>query len=194
LPVCMCVHCDWQARVGREPRSPVRPCNGVTLSPPARSDCWGCAMRHGAKPVRPQGGAALFPCYSIAAARNLLTTAVRHAGVRGLTCQPSQGWAERQPPILCSEFWRSFSRCRHLPSRSTPRVGIRDGHEISSVRSAYMLTWPSADSLRRSAVSHRGSSWCGRGNASHTHSHPHTNLSDWQWAEPRDGVQTLHFF
>ena len=59
--------------------TPVRSCNGATLSPPARSDCWGCALRHGTATVRPQVGAALFPCYSTDAARNLLTTAVRQA-------------------------------------------------------------------------------------------------------------------
>ena len=63
---------------------PVRPCNGVTLSPPARTDCWGCALRHGAETVRPQGGEALFPCYSTNAARSLLTTVACHTAARSV--------------------------------------------------------------------------------------------------------------
>ena len=47
-------------------------------------------------------------CYSIAAARNLLTTVVLHsaARVRGLPCQhqPTQGWTEGAPPISCTEL------------------------------------------------------------------------------------------
>ena len=50
----------------------VRSSNEVPLTPCRRTDCWGCALQHGVKTVCPLGGAAFFPCYSIAAARNLL--------------------------------------------------------------------------------------------------------------------------
>ncbi len=60
----------------------VRPRNEVTLSLCACTDCWGCALRHGVKTVRPIGGATFFPCYSIAAARNLLATDVCHMVAR----------------------------------------------------------------------------------------------------------------
>ena len=60
----------------------VWPRNEVTLSPCACTDCWGCVLQHGVKTVRPLGGAAFFPCYSINAARNLLATAVRHTVTR----------------------------------------------------------------------------------------------------------------
>ena len=60
----------------------VRPRNEVTLSPCACTDCWGCALQHGVKTVRPLGGAAFFPCNSIAATRNLLATDVCHTVAR----------------------------------------------------------------------------------------------------------------
>jgi hypothetical protein len=62
--------------------TPVRSRNGETLSPRACNDSWGCALRHGVKTVRPLGGAALFPCYSTAEARNLLATSVHHMAAR----------------------------------------------------------------------------------------------------------------
>ena len=52
----------------------VRPRNEVTLSQCACTDCWGFALQHSVKTVRPLDGAAFFPCYSINAARNLLAT------------------------------------------------------------------------------------------------------------------------
>jgi hypothetical protein len=60
----------------------VRPHNEVTLSPCACTECWGCGLQHGMKTVRPLDCAAFFPCYSIAAARNLLSTDVCHTVAR----------------------------------------------------------------------------------------------------------------
>jgi len=92
-----CIVCNWQ--------TPVRPCNGAIPSPPARTDCWGCALRHGAKTVRPQGGAAIFPCYSGAAARSLVTIVAHHtdAGSAEATMLPDARGAERLLYMLCTE-------------------------------------------------------------------------------------------
>ena len=67
-------------------------CNGLTtvrsryevpLSPCACTDCWGCALQHGVKTVCPLGGAAFFPCCSMAAAIKIfLATDVCHTVAR----------------------------------------------------------------------------------------------------------------
>ena len=78
--------CNWLTTV--------RSRNEVPLSPCACTDCWGCALEHGVKTVRPLDGAAFFPCYSISAARNLLATDVCHTVARSaVTNNPTTLWS-----------------------------------------------------------------------------------------------------
>jgi hypothetical protein len=60
----------------------VLPRNEVTLFPCACTDCWGCVLQHCVKTVRPLVSASFFLCYSIDAARNLLSTDVCHTVTR----------------------------------------------------------------------------------------------------------------
>ena len=69
----------------------VLPRNEVTLFPCACTDCWGCALQHGVKTVRLLGCAAFFPCYSIAASRNLLETNVCHTVARSTVTNQTPG-------------------------------------------------------------------------------------------------------
>jgi hypothetical protein len=46
------------------------------------------------------------------------------------TSQPTQGWANAHLQYRALNYLRAFNRCRHLPLRSTPRVGIRGGYEM----------------------------------------------------------------
>ena len=89
-----CIVCNWL--------TPVRPCNVAILSSPARTDCWGCTLRHGERTVLPHGGAAIFPCYSVAAARSLVTSVALQGlqGVRGLPCYPMKG-GQIDHPACC---------------------------------------------------------------------------------------------
>jgi hypothetical protein len=69
---------------------------------PRSTDCWGCTLRHGERTVLPHGGAAIFPCYSVAAARSLVTSVALQAlqGVRGLPCYPMKG-GQIDHPACC---------------------------------------------------------------------------------------------
>jgi hypothetical protein len=132
--------------------TPVRSCNGATLSPPARSDCWGCALRHGTATVRSQVGAALFPCYCTDAARNLLTTAVRHAAARSagvkshatrrqggqnshLSCRVLNNWCVRHLPARSPGLGSPSLTWRHKgsPPHRRPRVRSLASHKCSQV-------------------------------------------------------------
>jgi hypothetical protein len=62
--------------------------HGAILSPLARTDCWGCALRHGVNTVRPLRGVGW---------RSLSTT--RLQGVRGLPCYPHDARGGRAPTL-----------------------------------------------------------------------------------------------
>ena len=106
----------------------IRTCNGAILSPPVRTDCWGCASRHGVNTVRPQSGAEIFPCYSTAAARSRVAIGEHHTAPRsaGLPCYPTQGGAERPPCMLCTNDYDARGTIVRRWDRCPPWIPVAD--------------------------------------------------------------------
>ena len=110
--------CSWCSRT----------CNGAILSPPVRTDCWGCALRHGVTALRLQSGAEIFPCYSTAAARSRVAIGEHHTAPRsaGLPCYPTQGGAERPPCMLCTNDYDARGTIVRRWDRCPPWIPVAD--------------------------------------------------------------------